>query len=307
MVTQYPIYEPASHTVITPGSQTAYASTLQAGQRLHLQVSGTLENGVQSEQSRAQLTGQTLQNNLAQVGGQVITVNAQSSAAANQVAKDVQRIEKVGADGTTQVSFVPVDFSGVPFAAVDPTSLSSFRVPQGEYGLFVKSQNPQGRYLIETNPTFTDLSRFMSSDYMLGNLNYNTDQTWRRLGDGLYETRLIRDAVLAQTGQRFLAAGLTSDYDQYRYLMDNAIASKDQLNLSIGVSLTPAQVASLTHDIVWMETREVQGEKVLVPVLYLAQAETRNLRGGSLIQGRDMTLIAGGDLTNVGTCGPATT
>ncbi|WP_259652327.1 MULTISPECIES: hemagglutinin repeat-containing protein [unclassified Pseudomonas] len=301
VVTQYPIYEPASHTVITPGSQSAYASTLQAGQRLHLQVSGTLENGVQSEQSRAQLTGQTLQNNLAQVGGQVITVNAQSSAAANQVAKDVQRIEKVGADGTTQVSFVPVDFSGVPFAAVDPTSLSSFRVPQGEYGLFVKSQNPQGRYLIETNPTFTDLSRFMSSDYMLGNLNYNTDQTWRRLGDGLYETRLIRDAVLAQTGQRFLAAGLTSDYDQYRYLMDNAIASKDQLNLSIGVSLTPAQVASLTHDIVWMETREVQGEKVLVPVLYLAQAETRNLRGGSLIQGRDMTLIAGGDLTNVGT------
>ena len=298
-VTQYPTLTP--HTVVRPGTQTAYAATLQAGQRLNLQVSGTLENGTLNEQARAQLTGHTLQNNLAQVGGQVITVNAQSSAAANQVAKDVQRIEKVAADGTTQVSFVPVDFSGVPFAAVDPTSLSSFRVPQGEYGLFVKSQNPQGRYLIETNPTFTDLSRFMSSDYMLGHLNYNADQTWRRLGDGLYETRLIRDAVLAQTGQRFLAAGLTSDYDQYRYLMDNAIASKDQLQLSVGVSLTPAQVASLTHDIVWMETREVQGEKVLVPVLYLAQAETRNLRGGSLVQGRDMTLIAGGDLSNVGT------
>ncbi|NBF10566.1 hemagglutinin repeat-containing protein [Pseudomonas sp. Fl4BN1] len=287
--------------VILPGTQTGYSATLQAGERLHLQVGGTLENGTLSEQARAQLTGQTLQNSLSQVGGQTITVNAQSTAAAAQVAKDVQRIERVAADGTTQVSFVPVDFSGVPFAAVDPTALSSYRVPQGEYGLFIKSQNPQGRYLIETNPTFTDLSRFMSSDYMLGHLNYSTDQTWRRLGDGLYETRLIRDAVLAQTGQRFLASGLTSDYDQYRYLMDNAIASKDRLNLSVGVSLSSAQVASLTHDIVWMETREVQGEKVLVPVLYLAQADSRNLRGGSLIQGRDMTLVAGGDLTNVGT------
>ncbi|AZC16042.1 hemagglutinin repeat-containing protein [Pseudomonas sp. CMR5c] len=298
-LTRYPQLAP--HTVVRPGTQTAYAATLQAGQRLDLNVSGNLENGVLSQQARVQLTGQTLQNSLSQVGGQVITVNAQSSAAANQVAKDVQRVERVAADGTTQVTFVPVDFAGVPFAAVDPTSLSSFRVPQGEYGLFVKSQNPQGRYLIETNPTFTDLSRFMSSDYMLGHLNYNDDKTWRRLGDGLYETRMIRDAVLAQTGQRFLAAGLTSDYDQYRYLMDNAIASKDQLKLSVGVSLTPAQVASLTHDIVWMETREVQGEKVLVPVLYLAQAESRNLRGGSLVQGRDMHLIAGGDLSNVGT------
>ncbi|UCZ81886.1 hemagglutinin repeat-containing protein [Pseudomonas sp. L5B5] len=299
LLTRYPQLAP--HTVVRPGSQTAYAATLQAGEHLNLQVSGNLENGVLNDQTRSQLTGQSLNNNVSQVGGQVITVNAQSSAAANQVAKDVQRIERVAADGTTQVSFVPVDFSGVPFAAVDPTALSSFRVPQGEYGLFVKSQNPQGRYLIETNPTFTDLSRFMSSDYMLGHLNYNDDKTWRRLGDGLYETRMIRDAVLAQTGQRFLAAGLTSDYDQYRYLMDNAIASRDQLNLSVGVSLTAAQVASLTHDIVWMETRQVQGEQVLVPVLYLAQADSRNLRGGSLVQGRDMNLVAGGDLSNVGT------
>ena len=295
----YPLL--SSNSTLLPGTQTGYASTLQAGQRLNLQVSGNLENGTLTEQTRAQLTGQQLQNNLSQAGGQVITVNAQSSAASNQEARDVQRVERVAADGSTQVGFVPVDFSGTPFVAVDPTSLASYHVPQGEYGMFVKSQNPSGRYLIETNPAFTDLSRFMSSDYMLGHLNYNTDQTWRRLGDGLYETRLIREAVLAQTGQRFLAASLTSDYDQYRYLMDNAIASKDQLQLSVGVSLNAQQVAALTHDIVWMETRQVQGEQVLVPVLYLAQADSRNLRGGSLVQGRDMTVLAGNDLTNVGT------
>ena len=298
-ILQYPVL--TSNSTILPGTQTAYAATLQAGQRLNLQVSGNLENGTLTEQARAQLTGQQLQNSLAQVGGQMITVNAQSSAASNQEAKDVQRVERVAADGSTQVGFVPVDFSGTPFVAVDPTSLASYHVPQGEYGLFIKSQNPKGRYLIETNPAFTDLSRFMSSDYMLGFLNYDTDQTWRRLGDGLYETRLIREAVLAQTGQRFLAASLTSDYDQYRYLMDNAIASKEQLQLSVGVSLNAQQVAALTHDIVWMETREVQGEQVLVPVLYLAQADSRNLRGGSLVQGRDMNVLAGNDLTNVGT------
>jgi len=141
----------------------------------------------------------------------------------------------------------------------------------------------------------------MSSDYLLGKLNFNADEAARRLGDGRYESRLISDAVLAKTGQRFLAGGLENDYEQFRYLMDNALASKNELNLAVGVSLTSAQVAALTHDIVWMEERIVDGQKVLVPVLYLAQAESRNVRGGSLIQGRDLELMAGNDLVNVGT------
>jgi filamentous hemagglutinin len=82
--------------------------------------------------------------------------------------------------------------------------------------------------------------------------------------------------------------------------MDNAVASKDALGLS-GVGLTSQQVAALTHDIVWMEERVVDGEKVLAPVLYLAKVDSRNLRGGSLIQGRDLDLVTGGDLKNVGT------
>lgn len=156
------------------------------------------------------------------------------------------------------------------------------------------------KYLIETNPALTDLKQFMSSDYLLGNLGYDTDATQKRLGDGLYEQRLIREAIVARTGQRYLA-GLTSDEAMYRYLMDNAIASKASLNLSLGVSLTAEQVAALTHDIVWMEEHEVMGEKVLVPVLYLAQAQGRLAANGALIQGRDVTLISGGDLANQGT------
>jgi filamentous hemagglutinin len=45
-------------------------------------------------------------------------------------------------------------------------------------------------------------------------------------------------------------------------------------------------VAALTHDIVWLEEAEVNGEKVLVPVLYLAQAKNRLAPNGALIQGR---------------------
>ncbi|MCQ9835530.1 DUF637 domain-containing protein, partial [Pseudomonas aeruginosa] len=56
-----------------------------------------------------------------------------------------------------------------------------------------------------------------------------------------------------------------------------------------------------THDIVWLEEVEVNGEKVLAPVVYLAQAEGRLGPNGALIQGRDVNLITGGDLRNAGT------
>lgn len=156
------------------------------------------------------------------------------------------------------------------------------------------------KYLVETNPVLTDLKKFLSSDYLLGSLNIDPDATKKRLGDGLYEQRLIREAVVERTGQRFIA-GLDSDEAMFRYLMDNAIASKDALSLSVGVSLSAEQVAALTHDIVWMETLEVNGEQVLAPVLYLAQSEGRLAPNGALIQGRDVSLISGGALNNVGT------
>ncbi|WOE55401.1 hypothetical protein PA12_gene69 [Pseudomonas aeruginosa] len=60
-------------------------------------------------------------------------------------------------------------------------------------------------------------------------------------------------------------------------------------------------MAALTHDIVWLEEVEVNGEKVLAPVVYLAQAEGRLAPNGALIQGRDVKLVSGGDLHNVGT------
>ncbi|WP_256662999.1 hemagglutinin repeat-containing protein [Pseudomonas sp. 91RF] len=161
-------------------------------------------------------------------------------------------------------------------------------------------QSRPQKYLIETNPVLTDLKQFMSSDYLLSNLGYDPDQSAKRLGDGFYEQTLIQQAVVARTGQRFID-GQTSNDGLFKYLMDNALTSKNELNLSVGVSLTSEQVAALTHDIVWMENAEVNGEQVLVPVLYLANANNRLAANGALIQGKDVTLIAGEDLKNAGT------
>ncbi|EPK5779073.1 DUF637 domain-containing protein, partial [Pseudomonas aeruginosa] len=156
------------------------------------------------------------------------------------------------------------------------------------------------KYLIETNPALTELKQFLNSDYLLSGLGMNPDDSKKRLGDGLYEQRLIRDAVVARTGQRYID-GLSSDEALFRYLMDNAITYKDKLQLQLGVGLSAEQMAALTHDIVWLEEVEVNGEKVLAPVVYLAQAEGRLAPNGALIQGRDVKLVSGGDLHNVGT------
>ncbi|WP_331832630.1 hemagglutinin repeat-containing protein [Pseudomonas sp. LH21] len=168
------------------------------------------------------------------------------------------------------------------------------RLPDSQY-----TSKPH-KYLIETNPVLTDLKQFMSSDYLLGNLGFDPDKSWKRLGDGFYEQRLIQQAVVARTGQQFID-GQTSGEQLYKHLMDNAIRSKDQLNLSLGVGLTSAQVAALTHDIVWLEAREINGEQVLAPVLYLAHANGRLAPDGALIAGQDVQLIAGENLDNVGT------
>ncbi|OLU29573.1 DUF637 domain-containing protein [Pseudomonas sp. PA27(2017)] len=184
--------------------------------------------------------------------------------------------------------------------AIDPISLPGFSLPQGQNGLFQTNTNPGHRYLIETNPAFADLKNFLNSDYLLSRLGFDPDVAQKRLGDGLYEQRLIEQAVAARTGKRLLD-GLTNNDAQFRYLMDNALASKDALSLSLGVGLSASQVAALTHDIVWLEEREVQGEKVLVPVLYLAQVGDRLAPTGALIQGQDVALISGSSLNNSGT------
>ncbi|WP_408636598.1 DUF637 domain-containing protein, partial [Pseudomonas agronomica] len=224
--------------------------------------------------------------------------NASLSPAQRQQALPVGQVRDLALGSTTQPSASNMDLAiDTDTAGGRITDLTVNRV-QGLPTRTVTA-NPH-KYLVETNPLLTDLKQFMSSDYLLQNLGYDPDESAKRLGDGFYEQKLIQEAVIARTGQRFID-GQTSNEDMFKYLMNNAIASKTELDLSLGVSLTSEQVAALTHDIVWMENVEVNGEQVLTPVLYLANANNRLSPNGALIQGNNLNLVAGKNLENVGT------
>ena len=172
-------------------------------------------------------------------------------------------------------------------------------------GLFVVNQDPQAMFLVETNPLFAEHTNFLGSEYFTDQLQTNPEVTSKRLGDAFYETRLIRDAIFAQTGQRFLANAsdgqrFKDDTEQMRYLMDNGIAGQQALQLSLGVALSEDQIANLTHDLVWLVEQEVEGQKVLVPVYYAAQLLDSDLSNGALLLGGQVDLNAN-NLANTGT------
>jgi filamentous hemagglutinin len=65
--------------------------------------------------------------------------------------------------------------------------------------------NPNGgHYLVETDPRFTDHKTWLSSDHLLGQMGYSPDTVQKRLGDGYYEQKLVREQIGQLTGRRFL-------------------------------------------------------------------------------------------------------
>ena len=136
-------------------------------------------------------------------------------------------------------------------------------------------------------------------------LTQNSDNVLKRLGDGYYEQRLIREQVMNLTGQRYLG-GFSNDEDQYKALMNNAIAFSQRYHLTPGVALTPEQMALLTKDIVWLVNAQVRlpdgsSQTVLVPQVY-ARIQPGDVDGsGALIAGRNLNLNLGSGLFNSGT------
>ncbi|PKE27844.1 filamentous hemagglutinin [Rahnella sp. AA] len=144
---------------------------------------------------------------------------------------------------------------------------------------------------VETAPAYTDESQFIGSAYFMNRLNLTPDYDYKFLGDAAFDTRYVDNAVLSQTGQRYIG-GTGSDLAQMQYLIDNAAEQQAGLGLQLGVSLTPEQVAALTKSIVWWEKTTVDGQTVLAPKLYLAANDT-NAVTGSVISGNTVNLDAG--------------
>jgi filamentous hemagglutinin family protein len=202
----------------------------------------------------------------------------------------------------TSSNYVPpsTDASVTPPADVltgDP--LADIRMPTSPYGMFVASSDPQSNYLIESNPQYTDFSNFVGSDYFLSRIDYDNEATLKRLGDAAYETQLVREAVISLTGQRFTGEA-TDDNAQYVALMDNAVNMQGILDLELGEEPTNEQLSNLTEDIVWLVEREMNGQKALVPQVYLAD-NYGALSGALISAGESVTLDIEGDLLNSGT------
>ncbi|WP_240800860.1 hemagglutinin repeat-containing protein [Vibrio sp. Hep-1b-8] len=187
----------------------------------------------------------------------------------------------------------------ITFANINDIAFPDFVFPTAPNGLFILSPDPKGKYLIETNPLLTNMGNFLGSDYFMSRVGFNPEADVKFLGDALYDSRIISQAIFEQTGQQYLNASVGSQLDQMQQLIDAAASQKASLNLTAGIALSSSQVASLTQDILWYEEIEVNGQKVLAPKLYLAQATIDNLSSGAQIAGSNVTIDAG-DLTNSG-------
>nr|WP_024967752.1 hemagglutinin repeat-containing protein [Pantoea sp. IMH] len=171
--------------------------------------------------------------------------------------------------------------------------------------LFTLQPASDSHYLVETDPRFVNQKQWLGSDYMQNALSSDGSQTLKRLGDGYYEQRLVRDQITQMTGSRYLS-GYHSDEDQFRGLMNNGVAFGETYQLELGVALTPAQMALLTSDIVWLVNQQVTlpdgtQQTVLVPQVY-AKVKAEDLTGdGALLGGGSVAITAQKDITNSGT------
>ena len=161
------------------------------------------------------------------------------------------------------------------------------------------------KYLVETDPAFTDRKKFLSSDYMYNRLKWDPDKIPKRIGDGFYEQQLLADQILKQTGKRHLDS-YTDDETAFRALMDAGITYAKEMNLSPGIKLSKEQIAALTSDMVWLEEREVyvngKKERAVYPVLYTKNTNGLRLTaGGSLISAKNIAIETKDALKNAGT------
>ena len=146
------------------------------------------------------------------------------------------------------------DISGGSSLSDQNGSSGNYPLPSGNNGYFVPSTDPDSPYLItvnpklddlgnmddslfnglydllgitpgatprETNSAYTDRNQFLGSAYFLDRLGLNPDRDYRFLGDAAFDTRYVSNAILNQTGSRYIN-GIGSDLDQMRYLMDSA-------------------------------------------------------------------------------------
>ncbi|MGK5004087.1 hemagglutinin repeat-containing protein [Janthinobacterium sp. LB2P70] len=278
----------AAGTVAAVNGPNASDRTGSAGQRGSITVASGTKVGVAS--------GAAAENSAGPLAGAVVgaaageAVNAASGA-------DAPAGTKVQAIGQVALA------SPSGRAQVVRTTLPSMQLPTAS--LFKLSPAPDARFLVETDPRFTNHREWTGSDYLLAQVQLDPSVTQKRLGDGFYEQRLVREQIAQLTGQRFVG-DYTGDEEQYKGLMDAGANYAKQWDLRPGVALTAEQMAALTSDIVWLVEQDVtladgSTQKALVPQVYVRLREGDINGSGALLAGKDVDINLKGDLTNSGT------
>ena len=228
------------------------------------------------------------------------------------------RAQLVSAEGVRQQA-LPSDVNGQ--GRVSPGGFGSARVIAGmdasgrlravpvsltlpSNSLFKLRSDPQSGYLVETDPRFANYRDWLSSDYLLQAMSVDPATAQKRLGDGFYEQRLVREQIGKLTGSTFLQ-GYADDEAMYRALLGNGASFGQAHQLRPGVALTAEQMALLTTDLVWLVEQEVTladgtVQRVLVPQVYLLPRDGDLQGTGALIAGNRVELALSGTLNNSG-------
>ena len=170
-------------------------------------------------------------------------------------------------------------------------------LPKNDKGLFKindKIGSTQGfSYFIESNVKFIDKSSYIGADYLFKNLKFTPDKDLKIIGDSIYETKLISKTILEITGQRFLG-NYKSDKEQMKAFFDNAISERERLDLKLGVSLSDKQISELKSNIIWYVEENINGQKVLIPKVYLTKDTLNKLKNknASIEAGQDLAIKA---------------
>ncbi|MCP1226240.1 hemagglutinin repeat-containing protein [Sebaldella sp. S0638] len=224
------------------------------------------------------------------VAGKTVNTGTSNGSGLINIVKNITPVTEIIISG-----ILPID----PLGAVS----SLFTMTKAPDGNNITQGDSISKYLLETRSKYINLGDFYGSDYYLSRIGYDENSDWnkaRRLGDAYYEYLLVTRAISDKLGTRFIN-GL-SDKELMKAMLDNSVELQKNLQLSVGVALTPDQVKALKSDIIWYEYEVVNGEKVLVPKVYLSQATltTIDIDGRNKVGGLELTVINADELRNNG-------
>jgi filamentous hemagglutinin len=265
---------------------TGQASVIEA--RNLIINTGNLELTSGVDTSKQIIDGSTASGGL--VGSKTVNTGVSNGTGLINIVKNMTPVIEIVISGV-----LPMD----PLGAVS----SLFTMTEKPSGNDVTQGDSTSKYLIETRSKYINLGDFYGSDYYLSRIGYDENSDWnnaRRLGDAYYEYLLITRTLSDKLGTRFIN-GL-SDKELMKAMLDNSVELQKDLQLSVGVALTPDQVKALKSDVIWYEYEVVNGEKVLVPKVYLSQATlaTIDTDGRNRVGGLELTAINADELRNNG-------